>query len=422
VKRLRRGPPRIDGPVHIRIARRPFVWLLGLLAQAVLRRYRPIVVAVTGSVGKSTTRALTASVLATRFEIRTTEGNANSEVGVPATIIGGPYRRSWKRGLILVDGLRLLLRRGLFPEVVVLEVAAGRPGELERLTRRVRPDVAVVTNVRSVHRGLYEDFEGIVREKSWPIRRLRASGTAVLSRAEPIYEELAALAPGRVLTFGSAEADVELVDVHVGLEGSSARIRVRDEVLPVATLLLGEHQYAGVQAALAAGLALGVPPRRALAALDGFEAPPGRLRAHRADGLVVLDDTNNASPQAIADGLAVLARFPGPRWAVLGTAILFGPEVEPGHRQAGEAAAEHADKLVAVGEYAPLLADAARGAGMKDEDIVLVTDAEEAARMIAASRSELASVYVKGAGPLGLELVVTTLVPGAEVVKRRQGP
>jgi UDP-N-acetylmuramoyl-tripeptide--D-alanyl-D-alanine ligase len=278
VKRLRRGPPRIDGPLHVRVARRPFVWLLGRLAQAVLRRYRPTVVAVTGSVGKSTTRALTASVLATRFEIRTTESNANSEVGVPATIIGGPYRRSWKRGLILVDGLRLLLRRGHFPEVVVLEVAAGRPGELERLTRRVRPDVAVVTNVRPVHRGLYEDFEGIVREKSWPIRRLHASGTAVLSLAEPVYEELAAHAPGRVLTFGSAEADVELVEVQVGLEGSSARIRVRGETFPVATRLLGEHQYAGVQAAVAVGLALDVPPREALAALDGFEAPPGRLR------------------------------------------------------------------------------------------------------------------------------------------------
>jgi UDP-N-acetylmuramoyl-tripeptide--D-alanyl-D-alanine ligase len=418
MKRLRRGPPRIDGPVHVRVARRPFVWVLGLLAQAVLRRYRPVVVAVTGSVGKSTTRALTAAVLATRFDIGTTSGNANSEVGVPATIIGGPSRRSWARGLVVLDGLRLLLRRRPFPELLVLEIAAGRPGELKRLTKRVRPDVAVVTNVRPVHRGLYDSFEGIVREKSWPVRRLHPSGTAVLSRAEPVFDELAGLAPGRVVTYGSAEADVELVGVEVDLEGSSARIRVRDDVFPVATRLLGEHQYAGVLAAVATGLALGVPPREALAALDGFEAPPGRLRAHRTDGLVVLDDTNNASPQAIADGLEVLARFPGPRCAVLGTAILFGPEVEPGHRQAGEAAAKHADRLVAVGEYAPLLADAARGAGMKDEDIVLVPDAEEAARIVAAARSELASVYVKGAGPLGLELVVTTLVPNAEVVSR----
>jgi UDP-N-acetylmuramoyl-tripeptide--D-alanyl-D-alanine ligase len=415
--RLRRGPPRIDGPLHVRIARRALVWVLGLLAQGVLRRYRPIVVAVTGSVGKTTTKDLTAAVLATSFDVRATEGGANSEVGVPGTVFGSPRRHSWARGLMVLDGVRLLVRRKPFPELLVLEIAAGRPGELERLTRRIRPDIAVVTNVRPVHRGLYEDFSGIVREKSWLVRRLRESGTAVLSPAEPVFTELAGLSPGRVVTYGSAGADVALDDVQVGLEKTSARVRVADAVLPVTTRLLGVHQYAGVLAAVAVGLSLGVPPGQALEALNGFEPAPGRLRAHRREGLVVLDDTNNASPQAVIDALEVLARFPGPRWAVLGTVILFGPEVQRGHRAVGEAAAARADKLVAVGEYATLIGDAAKAKGMPADSILLARDAQEAARIVA-SRSDLGSVLVKGAGPLGLELVVTTLLPDAEVTSR----
>jgi UDP-N-acetylmuramoyl-tripeptide--D-alanyl-D-alanine ligase len=415
--RLRRGPPRIDGPVHARIARRPLVWVLGLLAQGVLRRYRPIVVAVTGSVGKSTTNDLTAAVLGTKFDVRSTAGGANSEVGVPGTVFGSPRRYSWARGLMALDGLRLLVGRKAFPEVLVLEMAAGRPGELERLTRRIRPDVAIVTNVRPVHRGLYDDFSGIVREKSWLVRRLRESGTAVLSSAEPVFAELSALCPGRVVTYGSAEADVALEGIEVGLEGTRASVRVGETVFPVSTRLLGVHQYAGVLAAVAAGLSLGVPPAQALEALEGFKPAPGRLRAHRRDGLVVLDDTNNASPQAAIDGLEVLARFPGPRWAVIGTVILFGPEVQRGHRAVGEAAAARADELVAVGEYATLIADAARAKGMRADSIHLARDAQEAAQIVA-SRSDLKSVFVKGAGPLGLELVVTTLVPKAEVVSR----
>lgn len=414
--KLRPGPPRIEGPLHVRIARRALVWILGLTAQAVLRRYRPIVVAVTGSVGKTTTRDLTAAVLATRFDLRAANGG-NSEVGVPMTVLGSRRRRSWARALAVFDGLVLLARRRPFPEVLVLEMAAGRPGELKRLTRRIRPDVAVVTNVRPVHRGLYDDFSGIVREKSWLVRRLRESGTAVLSPAEPVFTELAALSPGRVVTYGSDDADVALEGVEVGLEGSTARVRVGEDVFPVTTRLLGVHQHAGVLAAVAVGLSLGVPPGRAVACLEGFEPAPGRLRAHRRADLVVLDDTNNASPQAVIDGLEVLARFPGPRWAVLGTVILFGPEVQRGHRAVGEAAATHADKLVAVGEYATLIADAARAKGMAADDILLARDAQEAARIVG-SRSDLGSVYVKGAGPLGLELVVTTLVPDAEVVSR----
>jgi UDP-N-acetylmuramoyl-tripeptide--D-alanyl-D-alanine ligase len=203
------------------------VWMLRLLTRAVLRRHRPIVVAITGSVGKTTTKDLTAAVLATRFKLRSTEGSANSEVGVPAAVFGSRRRRSARaRALLLLDGLSLVVLRRPYPELLILEMAAGRPGELERLTRSIRPDVAVVTNVRPVHRMHYRDFEEIVGEKSWPTRRLD-SGVAVLNRDDPAFRELAEITTGRVVAFGSSpDADVRLEDADLGLDGTTARLRV----------------------------------------------------------------------------------------------------------------------------------------------------------------------------------------------------
>jgi UDP-N-acetylmuramoyl-tripeptide--D-alanyl-D-alanine ligase len=423
--RLRPGPPRIDAPLLVRIGRRVLVWVLRLLTAVVLRRYRPIVVAITGSVGKTTTKDLTAAVLATRFKLRATEGSANSEVAVPATVFGSRRGRSvGARALLLLDGLILVLLRRPFPELLVLELAAGRPGELERLTRSIRPDVAVVTHLRPVHRMHYRDFEELVREKSWPIRRLRASGTAVLNRDDPRFRELAEIAPRRLVTFGSApDADVRLASADLGLDGTTARLHIGGAFaetgpLPVWSRLLGSHQLTGVLAAVAVGLSLGVPANEALEALSGFEPAPGRLRAHRIPGgAVVLDDSYNASPQAMVEALEVLTRFPRPRWAVLGSMTELGPEEATGHRTAGEAAATRSDVLLAVGPHAKLIAEAAAAEGMAEEKILVADDAETAAGIVAA-QSGLGSVLVKGSAAYGLEAVVTALVPEAEVVSR----
>ena len=415
------GPPRIDGPVHIRIARRLLTWVLGLLAEAVLRRYRPVVVAITGSSGKTTTKDLAAAVLASRFDIRATKGTANNEVGVPAVVLGPrPGRSVWARLRVVFAGLSLLLRRSPYPEVLVIEMAAGRPGELQRLTRRIRPDVAVVTNVRTMHLEFYDDVTDIRCEKSWPVRRLRTSGTAVLNLDDASYSDLAALAPGRVISYGSSpEASVRLGDVELRDDGSTAVLHVEGAgEFALSSRLLGVHQLSGVLAAVGVGLALGIPPADAAAALSDFEPGPGRLRAHKSrNGLVVLDDTNNATPEAVVAGLAVLARLPGPRTAVLGSLIFLGPELERGHRTVGQAAAKSADFLVAVGEHADWIAEAAVAAGMATEDIVMAPNAEEAARIVA-DRVNSGATLVKGAGLLGLEAVVTALVPGAEVVRR----
>jgi UDP-N-acetylmuramoyl-tripeptide--D-alanyl-D-alanine ligase len=419
------GPPRIAAPLPVRIGRRLYILLLVGLARLVLRRYRPKIVVVTGSVGKTTTKELVAAVVARGFSSWSTRGGSNNEVGVPATILGAASTRrgGWVRRRLsaLVSGARLLAGRGAYPQALVLEMAAGRPGELERMTRAVRPDVAVVTCVREVHLEFFGSLESIAAEKAWVVRRLRPGGVTVVPADDEEASRLAKLAPGPVVLHSlDGAADLWLEDVRTGPEGCAGTLCIRQadgtaRRYPFATKLLGRHQLRGVLAAVGVGLALGIAPEEALEAVAGIEAPPARLRklAGRR-GLTVLDDSHNASPQAVVDALQVLSEFPGPRWAVLGDMRELGPATDDAHRWVGRSIPGRADRLLTVGPAAALVAESAVEHGLAPARIWHCDDAEAARSKLAADTFDAATVLVKGSRAVGLELVVEWLVGDAE--------
>ncbi len=432
-------PARIAAPLHVRIGRRILIAALVALARVVLWRQRPRVVAVTGSVGKTTTTGLVVAALGRSLRINTTRANQNNEVGVPAAILGCSSARSaagWSRVLLRGLALALAPRRPAYPEVLVLEVAAGRPGEIERITRYLRPDVAVVTNVRGVHLEHFRSVEAVASEKSWVVRRLRPGGVAVLGAEDPLALAMRALAPGAVLTYGlSPGADVRVVDLEPGLEGCAGTLCLGADPggsapldaarwkgsarLAFATPLLGAHQVAGLAGAVAVALALGVPVEAAIEALAGTEAPPGRLRAIRVGpGLVVLDDSYNASPRAVLDGLEVLARFPAPRQAVLGDMRELGPDSARCHREVGAALVGRIDRLVAVGPEAVLIAEAAVEHGMAPERVASVATWEDAARELRGGELR-GSVLVKGSRAVRLDALVHALCEPASAAHGR---
>jgi UDP-N-acetylmuramoyl-tripeptide--D-alanyl-D-alanine ligase len=415
------GPPRIARPIHVRIARRMLILVLVGLARGVLRRYRPRIVAVTGSVGKTTTTALVAAVVARGFTVRATPGNSNSEVGVPATILGAPGARgrgkARARLLAVVRGVGVLVGGRAYPQALVLEVAAGRPGELERITRAVRPDVAVVTHVRPVHLEFFGSVAAVANEKAWVIRRLRPGGVAVLPADDEEAGRLAELAPGRVVLHSlDGPADLWLEDVHTGLDGCTGTLVIRREHGPAArhpftTRLLGRHQLGGVLSAVAVGLVLGIAPEEALDAIARVEAPPHRLRTLPGrGGVTVLDDAHNASAQAVVDALEVLAHFPGPRWAVLGDMRELGPATEEAHRSVGRAVVGRADELLTVGAHAALIAESAVEHGFDPSAVRRCPDAATVIGVLSAAALDSGTILVKGSHAVGLEGVVEALV------------
>ncbi|MEX1113174.1 MAG: UDP-N-acetylmuramoyl-tripeptide--D-alanyl-D-alanine ligase [Patescibacteria group bacterium] len=394
----------------MRFLRRILVTLLGWLARATLLRYRPTVVAVTGSVGKTTTKELTAAMLASRYRIRKTEGNYNTEIGVPLTVLGQRLPRSvvgWP--VVFAKGLAGLAGLQDYPEVLVLELAADKPGDMRHLAGLVNPDVAVVTNVRNVHRESYDSIEQIAEEKAWLVRRLKTSGVAVLNHDDPRVRAMRSLTPAKVRFYGESEqAHYQLTEMEHERTGYRVALSISGaEAVRFRAAVHGRPLLAGMAAAIAAADALDIPLAESAKVVSSWTPPPGRLRVFNGtDGRTILDDSYNASPEAVIASLETLQHFPPPRRAVLGDMKELGDASVAGHRKVGAAAATLVDELVVVGESALLIAEAAREAGLAQSSIHIAGNADEAARLVGRG----GSVLVKGSRAMRLERTVAALL------------
>lgn len=413
----RRPPTPFPTPFHIRLAKGVAVRVLVAILRATLTRYGPRVVVVTGSAGKSTTTELIARALRTRYEVRATVDNHNSELGVATIALGIDWPSSAAtelRGVARAIGL--LVRRGRFPELLVLELGAARTGGLQRMTDALRPDIAVVTTVGSAHLETFGSRDAIADEKSRVVRCLRRGGVAVLNWDDDRVREMARLAPGRVVSYGaSSDVDVAAGEVSLSIEGATGSVRLRgDGELPFRSPLLGRHQIGAVLAAVAVGRELGVAPQATLSAIEQASSLPGRLTARRGpNGLVVLDDSYNASLEGTLAALEVLAEFPPPRLAVLGELPNLGAAAAESYEAVGAVLGPWLDELVLVGPTAEPLADAARARGVPADRITHVADTTAAVRLLEGSRRS-GTALVKGSGSgarfLLIERVVAALV------------
>lgn len=298
------------------------------------------VVAVTGSAGKTSTRELIRGALASLGPVLASSGNENNDVGVPLTLLKA---RPEHRALVIEMGMRGL-------------------GEIERLSRCARPDVAVITNIGTAHIGRLGSREAIATAKCEIVAGLAPNGVVVIPAGDPLLDaSLAAVWPGRICRIalhdepGQAEADlVGRYDGEAGvLEMEGPRLR-----LP----LEGRHNARNLLLAAAVAKELGVP----LTALQALEVAvsEGRNRRLQLGGLTVLDETYNASPEAVLAALDLLAAQDGRRFAVLGTMLELGEQSEALHRQVAERARERGlDGLVVVaaGPEAAVMAEAAAG-------------------------------------------------------------
>ncbi|MEW2519479.1 UDP-N-acetylmuramoyl-tripeptide--D-alanyl-D-alanine ligase [Actinacidiphila alni] len=299
------------------------------------------VVALTGSQGKTSTKDLTAAVLATAGPTVATAGSLNNELGVPLT----------------------MLRADRNTRFLVLEMGARRVGDIAALTGLVAPDVAVVLNVGQAHLGEFGSRAAIARTKGELVRGLAPGGTAVLNADDPRVVAMRALTDGPVRTFGRAgHADVAVRGLALDPLGQpSFTLRTADGSAPVALPFTGAHLALNASAAVAAALAVGVPLDAAPAALAGAALSKWRMELRGlACGARLLNDSYNANPdstRAALDALAAVAG--GRRIAVLGEMLELGAESVAEHRAVGEYAAARADVVAVVGAGAlPIAAGA----------------------------------------------------------------
>lgn len=416
--------------------RKAVVAILILEAQLVVRKYKPRIVAVTGSVGKTSTKDAIFAVLADNQHVRKSDKSFNSEIGLPLTILGCP--NAWNNPLRwlqnIFDGFLLLVLPSRYPAWLVLEVGADRPGDISGVAKWLPVDVAVITRLPEVpvHVEFFDSPEEVVEEKAALIQAVKPGGTVVLYADDARAQMLRRRAEARSLqvrTFGFTAADVQGSDftfvdetVSCGARpiGMSMRITMDGGSAPyVATGVLGAHSLLPMLAAVAVGGALGKGLAELVASLGQYEPPPGRM--HLLPGIkdtLIIDDTYNSSPAATAAALdtvlALKAHMNGRQILVLADMLELGRHSVDEHRKIGAQAAKIADVLVTVGFRARDIAGAALDNGLPDGSIFQYEDASKAGDELAAMLMPCDSVLVKGSQSMRMEKTVEHLMRDPE--------
>jgi UDP-N-acetylmuramoyl-tripeptide--D-alanyl-D-alanine ligase len=368
---------------------------LGDLASAVRAPRRAHVIGVTGSNGKTTVKTLLASILALHGRTHVNAGNLNNEIGLPLSLLAMPEDTDY----------------------AVLEMGAGKPGDIAYLAAIARPQIGLVNNIAPAHLERMGTLEGIAETKGALYTSLPPSGVAVINADDAFAATFAAMAgTRRIVRFGMGEgADPAEIDVRGQIIDAGAQMRFA-LLLPggrceIALPLRGRHNVMNALAAAAAAHALDVPAATIQRGLESAPPVKGRLQRHAmARGWTLIDDSYNANPGSTEAAIKTLAGEPGEGWLVLGDMRELGPSARQLHVQVGELAREHGiGRLFAVGPLAAAAVDAfgSRALHFADQQALIDTLAKEVHSGV--------TVLVKGSRGSAMDNVVRALlerVPG----------
>ena len=345
------------------------------------------VVALTGSAGKTTTKDMIAALLGTVGPVLATRGNLNNEIGVPLTLLGLEANHQF----------------------AVIEMGAGKPGDIEYLARMASPRVSLLTNALPAHLERLGTIEEVARTKGAIYAALPDNGIAVLNADDPFAAYwTGVIGERRTLRFsalGAADATIRASGIR--MQDGCARfcLELPGEQVAVQLAVLGVQQVANALAAAAVGHALGLAGEAIARALGSLQGIAGRMRRLHGDGgALLIDDTYNANPGSVRAAIDTLAGLDGTRVLVLGNMAELGPEAPALHHACGLHARERGiDHLLAIGQHA---ADMASGFG---SGAAVFDDREE---LIAAARTfdkPHSAILVKGSRSAGMETVIAAL-------------
>lgn len=407
--------------------------MLALVAKGVLRRYRPHIVMVTGSVGKTSTKDAVATVLATRFLVRKSQKSFNSEFGVPFTIlgVGNPWGNPIAWLSIVKRTFALLLLPNHYPNMLVLEVGSGKPGDLAQILRVATPDMVVVTRLPDipVHVEAYASPEAVREEEFSPAYALTAGAPLVVSADDPYILDSAARTSARVISYGIAESATVRISNSGFYEeegqvvGMRMDITIKNKKYALAVKgSVGFTQLLPAAAALATASTFGIPPSEALKALEKYEPPPGRGRLLAGiHGSIIIDDSYNASPAAVEEALTTLKAFPHARRriAVLGDMLELGRYSAMEHERIGVLAGDSADVIATVGIRARAFALSPGKA-----EVISFDNSRAAAEAFPALIREGDIILVKGSQSIRTERIIEALLANPSDASRlvRQEP
>lgn len=392
------------------------------MTQVVLRKYHPLIVGITGSVGKSSTKEAVSLVLAETYTVRKTEGSYNDEIGLPLTVIGtqggGSSLFGWIR--VFCKWLFIVIFPVKYPEVLVLEMGIDRPGDMAAFMDFVPVKIGVVTQVSSSHIAFFGTLNAIAREKGKIISGLPQDGIAVLNADDARTLKMQDKTKAKVYTYGFGEGALIHADNFVfhreakRAEGLSFKVNFDGKTVPLRLpKIVAKHHIPAALAALAVAVALKLNIFDAIEALEKFEPLPGRLRLLPGrDNTYLLDDTYNASPASTRAALEVMGELMAPRKvAVLGDMLELGAESDREHALLSEAVKNSGvDIVVTVGKHMRALHEQLLADGFSRKQVLWLPDPLSAIEAVMNIVRTEDLILIKGSQGLRMEKVTEQLL------------
>lgn len=397
-------------------------------ARLLLRRTKPKIIGITGSVGKTTTKDAIYAVLKGHTHVRKSQKSYNSTIGVALTVLG--LENAWGNPFLwckaMIDGAFIALFTREYPEVLVLEMGVDRPGDMDILTSLVTPDIVVLTRLPDVpvHVEFFASPKDVCEEKMTLVRALAPDGVLVYNNDDEIIRSYLPEVRQKTISYGRyAPADFKVKGDRVLYDGSRPTgmeytITHGQDAAPVRLQhVLGVQHIYNVAAAVAVGSQFGVSLEQAAAAFASFESAPGRMRLIAGvRGTTLIDDTYNSSPIAAERALETLAELdvPAKKVAILGDMLELGQFSVAEHTRIGTIAGTAVDRLITVGVRSRATAEAARAAGLDASDVFQF---EHAAAVIAALDELVGNddvVLIKGSQSIRTERITKALMARPE--------
>lgn len=346
-----------------------------------LKKHRTQVIAITGSIGKTSTKEAIFHLLKNRFKTSCSPKGFNTELGMSLAILqeeesGFSSPIAWLKIL-----KRVFTKKPEIYQKIILEMGADKPGDIKKLLKIAQPKIAVITNVNPVHleKKQFRDLEDIRKEKNSLIKNMPIYGVAVLNFDDPLVKTMKTGA--HKISYGISEGvAVRASEIRVSSKNLHFKVSYKGEKVSFRVPVLGSFQVYILLPAIAAGLKLGMNLEECAQALKDVKLPPSRMNS--VPGInksTIIDSSYNASPISMARALELLAELKaGRKIAALGTMNELGGMGKEAHLNLGAQAVQAADILVAVGSEAATIKQGAIEAGMKEKQIYTFFDSEEA--------------------------------------------
>ncbi len=347
------------------------------------------VVGITGSVGKSTSKELIAEVLSQKYSVLKNVGNLNNEIGLPLTLLG-----------LSENHQRAVLEMGFYV-----------PGEIKLLCDIARPEIAVVTNVGTVHAERAGSQETIAQGKAELVESLPEHGTAILNFDDPWVRSMALKTRAKTFFYGIDPLSHLWADEieGMGLQGIRFRLHYKNDQIHIRVPLIGRHSVHTALRAAAVGIVEGMSWAEIVLGLQQGHTQLRLATVTTSRGALILDDTYNASPDSVMAALNLLDELQGNKCAVLGEMLELGPYEKQGHELVGHRAAQVVGRLITVGEKAKIIAESARNAGLAPAAITWLPTVNDVIELLKGSLQPKDIILVKGSHGLHMEQIVNAL-------------